>query len=474
MKKKLNQGEGMRKYTVLAAVLLVTGIVTLSPAQTWTVEQVTDNTEPDKYPFVNAVSSGLMIVYMHNDGDDEVFYANNFSGSWNTSRITDNSRPDGGLDIASNYNEEIAHISIIWLETPDAEISYCTGSPGSWNTERVTDDAEVDAWPTLAIDKQGYIHMAFYKAVPGDREIFYTNNTTGDWEFEQVTDNATEDSYPWIALDSDDNPHIVYADATHLWYTEKTTGIWSTPEMITDGVGASSYPFLALDAEDNCHVSYGKHDGADFEIYYANNVTAGWPEAKVTTNDYDDMNPTLILDPNRDVHIAFMGGEPDKEIYYANNTSGIWTSSRITDNSIDDNVKMGRFFAVCAGRIGHVFFWNNSDGDNEIYHAYSNSPLFEAVEETAPVTTPLSIKLDRGISGSTVHYSIPHAGHVSLKVYDASGSLIKTLVNSYRPEGNHTVIWNGETDDGVHAAPGVCFYHLVAGGQKTSAKAVLK
>jgi len=462
----------MRKYKVLAAVLLLAGFILVSPAQTWTVEQVTDNTEIDQYAFVTAVSSGLMIVYVHNDGDAEIFYADNFSGSWNTSRITDNSYQDAALDIAANYNEQTAHISVQWQDTPDGEISYGVGSPGSWNIERVTDDAEVDTWPSLAIDKQGHIHMTYYKATVGDREIFYANNVTGSWVSEQVTDNATEDTYPWIALDSDDNPNIVYADAANFWFTKKTAGIWTTPEMVVGGIAGTSYPFLALDGDDNCHVSYAKSDGTDMEIYYANNVTGSWQEAKVTSNSYQDAYPTLILDPNGKVHIAFMGGEPDAEVYYANNVAGVWTSGRVTDNSVNDNAKLGRYFAADGSGIGHIFFYNNSDGDDEIYHAYSNAPLFGAVEEAPPVISPISISVD--YSATTLRYSVPEAGKVNLKVYDATGSLVKTLVNGTRLLGEYIVTWDGRTDAGVKAAPGVYFYHLVASSQTASVKAILK
>jgi len=463
----------MRKYRVVAAVLLLAGFILVSPAQTWTVEQVTDNTEPDIDPFVTVVSSGLMIIYGHDDGDGEVFTANNFSGSWTSARITDNSREDSGIDIAAVYDEQNAHITLAWQDTPDMEISYCSGSPGSWNIERVTDDAEPDAWPSLAIDKDGHIHMAYHKATGGDVEVFYANNVTGSWVSEQVTDNGTDDGVPWIALDSEDNPNIVYTDIANLWYTRKTAGIWTTPENVAPGViFGLSFPFLVIDGDDDCHVSYAKDDGTDFEIYYANNVTGSWQEAKVTSNDYIDGFPTLVIDPYKKAHIAYLAAEGmDTEMFYATNSSGVWSSGRVTDNSIHDIAMYGRYFAVCAGRIGHIFYYNDSDGDLEIYHAYSNTPLFAAVEETEPVVSQVSINVD---FKTTVRYSVPDAGHVSLKVYDASGSLVKTLVDGSRQPGEYKVTWNGETDAGVHAAPGVYFYHIVAAGQNASVKGVLK
>ncbi|MBN2379819.1 hypothetical protein JXM67_08470 [candidate division WOR-3 bacterium] len=463
----------MRQYKALSAVLLVAGFYLTSPAQTWTVEQVTDNSAPDLYPVATAVSSGLMVLYTHDDGDDELFFADNFMGPWTTNRITDNSDHDVGFDIAAQYSSQTAHISAVWEEIPDAEINYCTGNPDSWNLERVTDDADSDEWPSLAIDKAGNIHMAYAKAGSSGYEIFYANNATGSWVAEQVTDNSTRDASPWLALDSNDNPNIVFTGVSNLWFTKKISGIWTAPELVASGVTTASYPFLVMDADDNCHVTYSRKEGY-YCIYYANNVTGSWQAAKVTTNDYDNENPTLYMDPNDKVHIVYQVHETvDDEIFYANNKAGIWISNRVTDNSTDDIVQFGRYFTVDSDRIGHVFFKNDSDGDDEIYHAYSNSPLFTAVEETIPEESPISIKLNSSLS-ATVNYSIPRVGYVSLKVYDAVGNLINTLVDGVRPEGEHTVTWNGVTDAGVRAAPGVYFYQLITASQTASVKGVLK
>jgi len=465
----------MRKYLVLTTLLSTLGFIQLSPAATWTIEKVTDNTETDVQPVVAAVSSGLMVVYDHNDGDDEVFIANNFSGSWTSSRITDNTNNDVGCDIAARYNEQTAHIAIEWDDTPDGEISYYSGIPGSWNTQRVTDDADNDQFPSLAIDKNGCIHMTFCKSL-GDAEIFYANNVSGSWVSEQVTDNGTPDGFPWLALDSDGNPHVVYTDLTNLWYQKKVAGIWTDRELVATGIAFGlSYPFLVIDRDDHCHVTYAKSDG-DLEVHYANNVTGTWQEAKVTSNDYLDALPTLIVDPNNKIHIAYVTteGGTDAEVFYANNVAGIWSIGRVTDNSVDDVIIFGRNFTADQNRIGHIFFTNASDGDNEIYHAYSNEPLFAGVEETTPVSSPVSIELGHGVISTTVNYSVPSTGNVSLKVYDVSGSLVKTLVDGTQPQGEYTVTWGGGTNSGVHAALGIYFYRLTAAGQTASVKGILK
>jgi hypothetical protein len=466
----------MRKYAVIIALLAMATFIQPSIAATWTIEKVTDNTESDFNPFVVAVQSGLLVVYTHNDADDEVFVANNFSGSWVSNRVTDNTYSDIGLDIAAKYNEQMAHIPVWWQDVPDQEISYCKGSGTTWNISRITDDAFNDAWPSIALDKNGFVHIVYQKNVGGDWEIFYANNVSGSWLTEQVTDNAVDDVVPWFALDKAGNPHIVFVRGTTIGYTKKAAGIWTDPEPITLGGGVNSLPFIVLDNNDKAHITYAKSDGVHNQIYYANNVTGTWQESKVTNTAYDNLFPTIFVDPSANAHIAYVAAEPgDLEMFYATNTAGIWSTGRITDNSSNDGGIMGRYFTCDANRIGHVFFWNNSDGDNEIYHAKSNEPLYVGVEESVPSPSPSTLTVAPIISAnSNVSYTVPAFGSISLKVYDASGSLVRTLVSGTSAAGAFSASWNGTTDSGSKANGGVYFFRLVTSAGSVSAKTILK
>jgi hypothetical protein len=76
---------------------------------------------------------------------------------------------------------------------------------------------------------------------------------------------------------------------------------------------------------------------------------------------------------------------------------------------------------------------------------------------------------------TTITYSIASAGRVSLKVYNAAGQLVRTLVDedqSPRPEG-FTVTWDGLGDRGGRAASGVYFCKLTAREFSQTKKMVL-
>jgi subtilisin family serine protease len=72
-----------------------------------------------------------------------------------------------------------------------------------------------------------------------------------------------------------------------------------------------------------------------------------------------------------------------------------------------------------------------------------------------------------------VAFSLPRAGHVSLKLYDVAGRLVRTLENSELPAGSHSRVWDRKTDRGTMAMAGLYFYRLEADGKRLGQKVIL-
>jgi hypothetical protein len=70
---------------------------------------------------------------------------------------------------------------------------------------------------------------------------------------------------------------------------------------------------------------------------------------------------------------------------------------------------------------------------------------------------------------TTIQFSIPAAGHVSLVVYDMLGQKIETLLNGHHQKGSHNVTWTA--DD---LPSGVYLYQLVSGSLSETKKFVLQ
>ncbi len=469
----------MHKYIVIMILLIVAGFVQPSPGASWAIDQVTYNSMSQTKPYVTIVQNAFtMIAYNQSEGDSSMICTGgNMPGDWVTFRITFNPYKNVATDITSKYSQMMIHIAIWWQNPPYQGISYCKGNPAGWPIQQVTGKTEDASWPSVEVDSKVFAHIAYQKNTGGDQEIFYSNNVSGPWTSEQVTDNASNDIYPCLALDGAGSPYIVFSDGSALYYVKKASGVWSTPELIASGVDSTTHPYMVLDAQNKAYVCFTKSDGTDEEIYYVTNRSGSWSEKKITDNAYDDLYPTIAVDLNRTVHIAYTADEPgDAELYYANNTSGTWVIEKVTDNDVDDNTYYGRYFILDLLGRGHIFFWNDLNGNSEIYHARSKDPLFVGVEETTPAIPPASIKVasNPSLATSTISYSVPATGNVSLRVYDVSGGLVKTLVEGVQQQGLYSVTWDGGTNTGVHAAPGVYFYRLSANGQNTSVKGILK
>jgi hypothetical protein len=75
---------------------------------------------------------------------------------------------------------------------------------------------------------------------------------------------------------------------------------------------------------------------------------------------------------------------------------------------------------------------------------------------------------------TTIRYSLPHAGPVALRVYDVSGRVVRTLVDSkHMSAGEHFADWTGENEAGEPAASGVYFYRVEAGRNVETRRMVL-
>lgn len=74
---------------------------------------------------------------------------------------------------------------------------------------------------------------------------------------------------------------------------------------------------------------------------------------------------------------------------------------------------------------------------------------------------------------TAIAFEIPKREHVKLSVYNTMGQLVRTLMNTERPAGSHTVLWNGKDNQGREVASGVYFYELVTGSFSKTAKMLL-
>jgi len=74
---------------------------------------------------------------------------------------------------------------------------------------------------------------------------------------------------------------------------------------------------------------------------------------------------------------------------------------------------------------------------------------------------------------TAIAFTIPTAQRVSLKIYDAQGRFVQTLIDAPFAAGRHEVEWNGLNRQNEAAASGVYLYILQSGSFREMKKMIL-
>ncbi len=197
---------------------------------------------------------------------------------------------------------------------------------------------------------------------------------------------------------------------------------------------------------------------------------------------------------------SLSGGQPGPLVYQRQNlqsTGYQWYTEEITDANIrmstdpvvgfiigppigNDTVRClmdpalnypSNMWIYSSGAWGHP----TSGGDFMIRLKVIPLPVY-GIEESFgnyPVTSFQLMPNPLGMDGGVVKYQLPEEQKVVLKIYDATGKIVKTLVNEFKKAGTYTVTWNGCDEQRKKVPAGIYFFCLETTKQKLVRKAVI-
>ena len=193
-------------------------------------------------------------------------HASNATGDW-VSEIVDGGWSTAYVSVVID-DADVVHMAYGW-----GGLSYATNAGGLWSTERVSDGRS--AWPSLGLDADGDVHIAFYAS--DDHSLEYATNAFGAWDVAVVDTDDDTGSYPAIAVDSSGASNIAYllttsggGSAYDLRYASDWVGVWRT-ETIDSDAYSGEYASMAIDDEDVVHVAF--HDISNGDLRYARRST---------------------------------------------------------------------------------------------------------------------------------------------------------------------------------------------------------
>jgi hypothetical protein len=254
-------------------------------------------------------------------------------------------------------------------------------------------------------------------------------------------------------------------------------------------------------------------DGSSSVIYMACDVPP------ITTHgDYDQFGPytdedhshTWSTDSSEGNHwVEYLGGN-DSVVYRAllNTVPNVWrmpgqcpgaiSASGVTSGHLqfEAQIRLGSLkgdLTVGAGDVAGYFEYMAQSPGNTFWGWFPQSLVMSnwanptyyghmVLDSTAPgvgeaAMTP-AFALEK-VAPSVVRdfarisYYVGSSANVGLGVYDATGSLVRTLQNGVMEPGQKTVIWDRTSNSGSRVSNGTYFYRLTVDGTSVSSKSVV-
>lgn len=145
------------------------------------------------------------------------------------------------------------------------------------------------------------------------------------------------------------------------------------------------------------------------------------------------------------------------------------------------------YIPIVSGIIDTFYPWNVSDltpGDSYLVKINGHSVDSTIVgtdcsdrvfsigsPANASKTEPLAVTFFRLLQNypnpfndkTIIRFELPVSHSVSLKIYDITGTLVRTLIDERKEPGLHTVYWNGTNEMDIPVSSGIYFYRLKVG-----------
>ncbi|MCK4234141.1 carboxypeptidase regulatory-like domain-containing protein, partial [candidate division WOR-3 bacterium] len=271
----------------------------------------------------------------------------------------------------------------------------------------------------------------------------------------------------------------------HLWVTDDDTELiyecdslgnvinsWAAPDLVPYGISYNPYF--------NCIFLNGWSGGNIYTIDpHTGNCTFAFPTPgtggaySCAGSSFDNRYPTYL----------WITHQSDHMIYLVDTRSETWwitvdPIAGIVDpgETFEINVHFDAFIAQDTLYIGTIAIHNNSI-DSLVNIPVSLRVTAVSIKESRskiPRVFALTQNYPNPVFRNTViSYQLPKKSKVNLKVYNACGMLVKTLVNGTKEPGFYTIEWNPCDVRGRKLASGIYFYRFVSGNYKSTKKMVL-
>ena len=401
----------------------------------------------------------------------------------------------GGIPSIATNNLDIVHI--VW---PQEGIYYKRSIDGgvNWENDTMISIDNTSSTPAIATAGENLAHIMWKEEVGGTTYTFlYTRSTDGgaNWDTPvqivtatDATQLATTTALPCPSLSTANNlVHLVWQDSQddssgEIYYRHSADSgkTWESTARLTTDTLFSFYPTVASSGN-LVYVGWLEKTSTDSFYHYSfrrsTNGGADWddPVCVIPPKPIDLENGIPQLNARDELVVVVWGNnvEDNLSVWFKYSTdSGLnWGNAECISASA--NAFYPSATIDDSGHI-HIVWTDQRDGPNNAYHTrYSLVGIEEETKRTSNLT--LSVNPNPFNAGTQIRFEMPTsiATDVSLRIYNISGELVRTLLKGERISGIYTTSWDAKDERGRAIENGVYFCRFATKNHSITKKVIL-
>ncbi|MBE0644226.1 MAG: T9SS type A sorting domain-containing protein [Bacteroidetes bacterium] len=308
----------------------------------------------------------------------------------------------------------------------------------------------------------------------GGNKVYRTNNGGTAWL--PISDDLTGSGsslsqFQHLAV-CKTNPDVLYGVTGYSSIAYRTTNALAAESSVTWTRIDAGLPNLFLGEvavhPTNGDIAYVGTAGfsPSSGVYKTTDGGSSWTFMKGATPETSlpDIPVGAIAIWEKNPQVLFVG--TDIGVYVSIDAGENWLPfSEGLPNVVIDDLKITEGDVLYAGTHGRGM-WRTSAIVSTVEDAERRKPIVFALGQNYP--NPVGHRGNAAAQASTVPFTIEKAGQVAIRLYDAQGRLLRTVLDEYREAGSHEVQVSA---DGMR--PGAYFYELRSGAKREVRKMVV-
>lgn len=410
----------------------------------------------------------------------EIFYRNNVSGSFVTTRVTDNNLDDNYATLGFDA-QGFTHIGWERRDPANFQLIYANNRSGNFNnTVWITTGGVNKATPFMTVGKSdSLVHFVYYTYATGNNNAYYRNynyitGVLGPEVFLSAANTGSENDIE-VAVDNNNKIHIIYSTnvginggALRYWTNES-----GTLAEVNTGISANGeYPDITIDNSNIINIVY--RFATDHKLYVLRR-TAGVGNtfaAPVAMTPGGIGNPaywrTIDTDDNGRLYVTYqnsistsprgfflvhgVGSNFVAPILIFEDSTGTYSSRLNSSVAARGNGEIAITFEPAGSRNGEII------ADIFLKKGMLNLVNIEPINQVAE-GYELSQNYPNPFNPTTnFEFKIADFGFVKLTIYDIMGKEVAVLINKEMNAGTYNVTFDAST-----LTSGTYFYKLEAG-----------